>query len=337
MPITRNNRFQYTPEQYERAKQNNHALDYVKSHGYELVQEGRYYHLKEHDSLVFTPNGTWFWNSRGLKGYAIDFIVQYEGRSWTEAILILAGESAPCEALGKPNIPPVSRCKPKEKPIFQLPPHANDERQLFAYLCGTRKLSYRIVKAMVSQGIVYESVYVKETGEIYRTKSGNEIHNACFVSLDCYGKPRSAFQRGLISCGNTTYKGEVPGGDKSYGWVFRGREPQELYVFEAAIDAASFVNLQYLKHQDPLEHADYLALGGLSFEPIQQYLTDHPAVHKVHLMLDGDKWGIAATQRFRQKLELMTCDVDSEIPPHGKDWNDTLRTEVSKQPDKIHR
>lgn len=325
MPISRNNRLHYTSEQYERAKQNNNALAYAQSHGYELVQEGRYYHLKEHDSLVFTPNGAWFWNSRGIKGYAIDFIVQYEGRSWAEAILILAGETTPRGSPQKSDIPPVSRCEPQEKPVFQLPPHANDERQLFAYLCGTRKISYDIVKMMLSQGIVYESLYRTESGEIYRTKSGRELHNACFVSLDRYGKPRSAFQRGLISCGNTAYKGEISGGDKSYGWVFRGRKPEELYAFEAAIDAASFVNLQYLQNQNPLGRADYLALGGLIFDPIQRYLEEHPGICCVHLMLDADKWGMEAAERFRKKLEEEGYQVTSAVPPHGKDWNDTLR------------
>ena len=316
MAISENNRPYYTKEQYERAKCNNNALDYVRSQGYELVQEGRYYHLKEHDSFVFAPNGTWFWNSRGLKGYAIDFIVKYEGRSWTEAILILAGEAIPFEPPRKPNIPPVSRCEPQEKPIFQLPPHAHDERQLFAYLCGTRKINYHIVKVMVSQGIVYESVF--------RTTSGNEMHNACFVSLDCNGKPRSAFQRGLLSEGNA-FKGEIPGGDKSYGWLFRGYSSREVYVFEAAIDAASYVSLQFLKNQDPLGHADYLALGGLTFLPIHRYLMEHSGICKVHLMLDADQWGIAATQRFLKKLKEMPYDVESQTPPYGKDWNDTLR------------
>ncbi len=324
MPISRNNRLHYTSEQYERAKRNNNALTYVQSHGYELVREGRYYHLKEHDSLVFTSNGAWFWNSRGLKGYAIDFIVQYEGRSWAEAILILAGEAAPCESPRKPDIPPVSRFEPQEKPTFRLPPHASDERQLFAYLSRTRKISCKIIKMMISQGILYESLFQKESGEIYRTRYGKEIHNACFVSLDRQGKPRSAFQRGLSSYGNTSYKGEIPGGDKTYGWVFRGQNPLELYVFEAAIDAASYVDYQYCHKKEPLIHADYLALGGLMFDPIQRYLEEHPGICCVHLMLDADQWGKAASERFRKRLEEMSYHVETEFPPYGKDWNETL-------------
>ncbi len=318
MAVTRNNRIQYSPEQYERAKQNNHTLDYVKSHGYELVEEGRYYHLKEHDSLVFSPNGSWFWNSRGMKGQALDFIVHYEGRSWAEAVLILAGEAPELGPAIRPNTPRISDPAPKEKPVFQLPPRANDERQLFAYLCGTRKLSYRLVKMMLSQGILYEASC--------RTRNGEQIHrNACFVSLDPTGKPCSGFLRGLYSAG-TAYKGEIPGGNKCYGWLLKGGFlPQEVYVFEAAIDAASYADLQLLQYRYPRKHVDFLALGGLSIEPIHQYLKDHPSVYTVHLMLDADKWGVAAAERFRKKLEAEGCQVTSAIPPYGKDWNDTLR------------
>ena len=90
MPISRSNRTYYTKEEYEAAKRNDNALFYAQRQGYDLVRTGRYFYMRQHDSLVFAPSGCWFWNSRGLSGRALEFIVLYEGRSFPEAVLILA-------------------------------------------------------------------------------------------------------------------------------------------------------------------------------------------------------------------------------------------------------
>lgn len=327
MPLSKKNLLYYTKEQYEAAKQNSDALQYVRSQGYELERCGSYYRLKDHDSMVFTPNGKWFWNSRQLHGSALEFMVHYEGRSFPEAVLILAGamEQMPqtrsasaqdpaCRAI---QAKPVQLERTAEEPIqFQLPPHAEGMRRLFGYLCGARKLNYQVVKEMIAQGIVYES--------IFRTKSGKELHNACFVSFDGMGNPCSAFQRGMTSTG-MAYKGEVPGGNKDWGWVLHGKHPTKLYVFEAAIDAASYVSLQIRQGNDPLSDADYLALGGLNYTPIERYLEQHPHLEQISLLLDADPPGQAATQRFQVMLQDLGYQVTSLIVPSGKDWNDALR------------
>jgi len=95
MPISRSKRTYYTKEEYEAAKRNDNALFYAQRQGYDLVRTGRYFYMRQHDSLVFAPSGAWFWNSRGLSGRALEFIVLYEGRSFPEAVLILAGTVQP--------------------------------------------------------------------------------------------------------------------------------------------------------------------------------------------------------------------------------------------------
>ena len=79
MPISRSKRTYYTKEEYEAAKRNDNALLYAQRQGYDLVRTGRYFYLRQHDSLVFAPSGSWFWNSRGLSGRALEFIMLYEG------------------------------------------------------------------------------------------------------------------------------------------------------------------------------------------------------------------------------------------------------------------
>ena len=316
---------QFKQDQYDRAMRNNNALEYVQRQGYELVKEGQYYHLKEHDSLVFSPQGSWFWNSRGMSGKAIDFIRDYEGRSFAEAILILAGDSSQPPSHPDPALVPKAAAAHRHTP-FVLPEKSPENKRLYGYLCRTRGISYEIVTEMIRQGIVYESIF---------RKGGKELHNACFVSLDRNGKARSAFQRGITT--DSTYKGEIPGGDKRFGWLLRGKHPNRLYVFEAAIDAASYVSLLHRRGADPLLDADFLALGGLSLEPVNRYLLEHPRIDTVHLMLDNDEWGINAAKRFRLELEQKGIHVHLQLPDTGKDWNDTLRHEVEILPPKIHR
>ena len=197
MSISRNNRTYYTKEEYEAAKRNDNALLYAQRQGYDLVRTGRYFYMRQHDSLVFAPSGCWFWNSRGLSGRALEFIVLYEGRSFPEAVLILAGTVQPGFT---PRVIPRSIPPPVKQPQpipFVLPKPANNDRQLFAYLCGRRKLDEAIVREMLEQKVLYESV------------SPHHIHNACFVSYDETVKPCSAYGKEILQ-GRSTGRKQKP-------------------------------------------------------------------------------------------------------------------------------
>ena len=322
MPVSKNGTLYFTDEQKEIADRNSSALDYAMSQGYDLVKQGSYYVMRQHDSMVFTPEGFWHWNSRGMHGRATEFIMGYEGRSFVEAVLILAGEGIPAHPQVYEPPPAIHRDDPPV-PEFKLFPESDSNRQMFAYLCKTRALHPGIVKEMIRQKVLYQCDYVTKEG--IRTN----IHNACFVSYNNQGEPCSAFNRGLATVGEP-YKGEIPGGDKSFGWVLHGKNPTKLYVFEAAIDAASFVSLGENLRKQPLMQADYLALGGLIFDPIENYLETHPQVQTVHLMLDNDHAGRDAAARFLTRLEEMGISVEDHVPPAGKDWNEYLQITMTK-------
>lgn len=310
MPLSKNNTLYFTAEQKEKADQNSNALQYALSQGYDLVQHGNYYTMREHDSMVFKLDGSWFWNSQRLHGRAQEFIMHYENRSLVEAVLILAGE-IPGRGLTPPILPRASPPVP-----FQLPPKSNSQRQLYGYLCGTRKLAPQIVKAMTDQKILYQTDY--------QTAQEQVIHNVCFVSYDDQGKPCSAFKRGTATFG-PAYKREVAGGDKQYGWILHGNSPKEVYIFEAAIDAASYATLKLQKKEDPFQNVDYMALGGLNFTPISNYLKNHPDIKEIHLMLDNDDPGRNASQDFASRLQQEGFKVSQHLPPSGKDWNAYLQ------------
>ena len=310
MPLSKHNNLYYTAEQKQLADQNSNALQYALNQGYELVRHGNYYSMKEHDSMVFKLDGSWFWNSRRLHGRAIEFIQNYEGKSFVEAVLTLSGESS----IPKSSATILPRASPAIP--FELPTRAPSQKQMYGYLCSTRKLDPRIVKAMIDQKNLYQSDYT--------TASGKVVHNACFISYDDKGNACSAFKRGTATIGEP-YKGEVPGGDKSFGWTLHGKNPKTLYVFEAAIDAASYASLRLQNGENPLIGADYLALGGLSFHPIQTYLEHHPEVKSVNLLLDNDTPGQEAAAAFQRRLGDIGIEANIQTPPTGKDWNEYLQ------------
>ena len=62
---------------------------------YTPIRKGKYYSLKEHDSVIIDPVGNMFWRNayRGEPhwcGSIIDFICHFEGKSEREAILELS-------------------------------------------------------------------------------------------------------------------------------------------------------------------------------------------------------------------------------------------------------
>lgn len=146
-----------TDEEWQKALENNNALEYAMSRGYSLVHIGNSYRLKEHDSMVFLPPGSnrkysWYWNSQGLHGNAIDFMMHYEGMSKIEAVLTLANTiqiSAPVRQEAQKTAQP--------KP-FILPEKAENYRRMFAYLCKERGIDHGLVKQLETKGKIYQGV-----------------------------------------------------------------------------------------------------------------------------------------------------------------------------------
>ena len=81
----------YTQPQIDRA--NAVSLeDFLRTQGETLIKSGREYRWKEHDSLTVRGN-KWFRHSQSKGGYPIDFIMEFYGKSFPEAVQLLTGES----------------------------------------------------------------------------------------------------------------------------------------------------------------------------------------------------------------------------------------------------
>ena len=200
---------QYTQAQIDRA--NAASLeDFLRTQGETLIKSGREYRWKEHDSLTVRGN-KWFRHSQSKGGYPIDFVMEFYGKSFPEAVQLLTGESAEGQSEAS-TAPPTA---------FHLPLHNRTADRAIQYLTESRGLNKTLVEAFLLSGDIYEDA---------------KRHNVVFVGRDRSGTPRYAHVRGTAD----TFRQDITGSDKSYPFRYEGNGNQ-LFVFEAPIDLLSFM------------------------------------------------------------------------------------------------
>ena len=268
------------------------------------------YRTKTHSSLVISSNGLFHWFSMGVGGNnAIDYLTKVENMDFVSAVRLL-NEVAIFPVSFQPaqqsaRIPE----KKRESLPFQLPAPDRNADAVAAYL-QNRGISPKVIRHCVQNGLLYQTTRGK-----YR--------NCVFVGKDDAGQPRSAFLRG---CGGT-FRGDVAGSQKQYGFLLGSDVPasETVEVYEAPIDALSGATLRQYKHDSPWHSVNYLALGGLTYTPLDHYLDHHP-VKTVTLCLDNDKPGRDFTHRLAAHLKPRGVEVLDTPPAVGKDYNDYLLT-----------
>ena len=276
----------YTQAQIDKAN----AVDlekFLRAQGETLVRSGKEYRWKAHDSLTVCGN-KWFRHSRSKGGFPVDFVMEFYGKSFPEAVQILTGE--PGEAQPEAD--------PAPSPAFRLPLRNVTNANILNYLTQERKLSPSLVNFFIAAGDIYEDA---------------AHHNVVFVGRDADGHPRYASSRGI----REKFRQDAAGAEKAFGFAHRGTDKQ-LLVFEAPIDLLSFIELFPKNWQ---QH-NYLSLGGVSGKALRQFLSERPDVERVFLCLDADKAGEDACKRLAGLLPD-TVSV-TRIQPCMKDWNDVL-------------
>mgnify|MGYP000743188114 FL=1 len=276
----------YTQAQIDRANAAN-LEDFLRAQGETLVRSGKEYRWKAHDSLTVCGN-KWFRHSQSKGGYPVDFVMEFYGKSFPEAVQMLTGEPGEVQP----------EADPAPSPAFRLPLRNITNANILNYLTQERKLSPSLVNFFVSAGDIYEDV---------------AHHNAVFVGRDADGHPRYASCRSI----HEKFRQDVAGAEKSFGFAHRGTDKQ-LMVFEAPIDLLSFIELFPKNWQ---QH-NYLSLGGVSGKALRQFLSERPDVERVFLCLDSDKAGEDACKRLAALLPD-TVSV-TRIQPTRKDWNEVL-------------
>ena len=276
----------YTQAQINKAN----AVDlekFLRAQGETLVRSGKEYRWKTHDSLTVCGN-KWFRHSQSRGGFPVDFVMEFYGKSFPEAVQMLTGE--PGEAQPEAG--------PAPSPAFRLPLRNVTNANILNYLTQERKLSPSLVNFFIAAGDIYED---------------SSHHNVVFVGRDADGHPRYASSRGI----QEKFRQDAAGAEKAFGFAHRGTDKQ-LLVFEAPIDLLSFIELFPKNWQ---QH-NYLSLGGVSGKALRQFLSERPDMERVFLCLDADKAGEDACKRLAALLPD-TVSV-TRIQPCMKDWNDVL-------------
>ena len=282
----------YTQAQIDKAN----AVDlekFLRAQGETLVRSGKEYRWKAHDSLTVCGN-KWFRHSQSKGGFPVDFVMEFYGKSFPEAVQMLTGEPGEVQP----------ETDPAPSPAFRLPLRNVTNANILNYLTQERKLSPSLVNFFIAAGDIYEDA---------------AHHNVVFVGRDADGHPRYASSRGI----HEKFRQDAAGAEKAFGFAHRGTDKQ-LLVFEAPIDLLSFIELFPKNWQ---QH-NYLSLGGVSGKALQQFLSERPDVERVFLCLDADKAGEDACKRLAALLPD-TVSV-TRIQPCMKDWNEVLvhRAEV---------
>ena len=276
----------YTQAQIDRANAAN-LEDFLRAQGETLVRSGKEYRWKAHDSLTVCGN-KWFRHSQSKGGLPVDFVMEFYGKSFPEAVQMLTGEPGEVQP----------EADPAPSPAFRLPLRNVTNANILNYLTQERKLSPSLVNFFIAAGDIYEDA---------------AHHNVVFVGRDADGHPRYASSRGI----HEKFRQDAAGAEKAFGFAHRGTDKQ-LLVFEAPIDLLSFIELFPKNWQ---QH-NYLSLGGVSGKALRQFLSERPDVERVFLCLDADKAGEDACKRLTALLPD-TVSV-TRIQPCMKDWNDVL-------------
>lgn len=133
----------FTEEQKERANAVP-IMDILKREHEEVERSGNEWRWKRHGSVTFRGN-RWYRHSQQMGSHAIDFMQEFFGMSYPEAVTylldgetgqVIHGGSPPRETTGKKSVRPKEEKIIEEKePKVLIPPEKNDTmKRVYAYL-----------------------------------------------------------------------------------------------------------------------------------------------------------------------------------------------------------
>lgn len=294
---------EYTREQIQRADDTDLYV-FLSGRGEQFKRCGKEYRWLRHDSVMINKS-EWYRFSQNKGGHAIDFMKEFYGLSFAEAVKELLGE----EGVGETNRRTAKEDAGRQKvcpiplPGLELPERNESCEIARKYLIEQRKLSEWLIDQMIAKGDIYES---------------KNYHNVVFVGRDKEQNPRYAAMRGTDE---NRYRGEARGSEKAYGFGHIGTG-EKLFVFESPIDLLSYITAV---PEDWRKHS-YISLGGLSEKAMKRMYTEYPHIHSIYLCLDNDEPG---NERCRQFVSLIPKELSVyRLEPVKKDWNECLVAEV---------
>jgi len=307
----------YTAEKIKKAESVD-IVDYCMQNGIDVKTDNeRYYRLTDHDSCVIDrKKNAFFWNSRGRGGNVINFLQEYEGIHFKEAMQRLLEED---------------KYQQSSKVEFVVEPYEYDpakEVSYFdkakSYLTKERKIDPTIVDHLHDRGLL---------------KQDNR-NNVLFLWKE-YEQVMGCSEQGTIKTDKLkrgSWKSIQKNSTANYGFNVKYGEPKNLKFFESSIDLLSYASLNKEKLQD----TQLISMEGLKHNTVTNYLLksreelgDTP--DSVSLCVDNDKAGKTFVEKFQylqiKKNDGSKYDFDLEFPTMDgcKDWNDQLKKASSQR------
>ena len=134
----------YTQEQIDRANQAD-IVSFLQSQGEQLTHAGQEYRWKRHDSLTVRGN-KWYRHSQSKGGGPVDFVMEFFGKSFTEAVELLTGEQG-AAAPDRPSPAPLSD--------FRLPPRSDTAGQVKSYLTEARRIDEDVMGFFFALSLIH--------------------------------------------------------------------------------------------------------------------------------------------------------------------------------------
>ena len=207
----------FTDEEKQRAKDADLAA-FLQDRGETLKKSGSELEWAGHHITI--RGNEWYHQYDQRGGTAVDFVREYCGATYPEAVQMLLKMSA-----GSLNAAPY---QPKEKvrQPFELPEANDNMRRVFAYLIKQRCIDRDVLSWFAHKKLIYEDA---------------KYHNAVFVGADKDGKPRHAHKKST-SINDSSYRGNQTGSEAAFSFNHVGGS-NKIYVFEAPIDMLSYISL----------------------------------------------------------------------------------------------
>lgn len=288
--------------------------DFCNTNGIELLGNGKFKRLKLHDSCVINVyENNFYWNSRRTNGDIINFVESYYQVDFKSAIQIISGKDI-SEISKSEYIPKQIKSNPtKKKPEFKMNLDETDKKysRLYAYLNKSRKISYKTISEFVNKKLISQDnmgninfKFTDEKGKIHFSKKGTTDKPFTYIDTD-------SDIRGFRYIPNETDINQI----------------DTLYLFEAAIDLMSYVDIYDLSK----EKSVLVSMNGVKHNSLIENLKDFPNLKKIFLCVDND----IAGQLFVEAIIEMKTDIEelkgksiSRIMPSEsyKDWNEMLQS-----------
>lgn len=297
--------------------------DYAERKGYTLKRVGKYYSLREHDSVRIDPEKNCFWRNSGFvkghKGHAgsiIDFAMEFLGaRDAREAMRDIAsmygivGDKAAKVQCKKP----VVTAAPKRRAgQVILPEKDEDNRRVYAYLLKERKIDQSVIRYFLGKKMLYQDTHkncVFHTGTVFGCLRGTDTTKRFILDLEGCDYDECFFVRP---------------NDKA----------NTLIVAESVIDIMSIMS-QMVKENIRYTNYSYLALSGVGKLPsLFTHLLNEPKFNSVVLAFDNDEKGQQASRIAEGGLMEYGFNGRYAVAsaPSGKDWNDYVKAQYGVEP-----